>query len=56
MVNFNDPTVMEEDARAYTFPAMQGELGSIPGPLLIVAVSKLWQTVSGVYMWVCQFP
>lgn len=50
MANFNDPTVVEEDARAYTFPAMLCELGSMPSPLLIVAVSLLWHTVSGVYM------
>ena len=33
MVNFNDPIVMEEDARVYTFLAILYYLGSIMSPL-----------------------
>ena len=55
MVNFHDPKVMERDARAYDFSAMLYELASIPTPLLIVALSKLWHSVCGIYMWVCQY-
>jgi hypothetical protein len=48
VVNFRDPAMMFQDSRAYTFVPIL--LGSPLSPRLTAAVSKLWHTLSGLYM------
>lgn len=50
MVDFQNPAVIMQDARACTFPAILYRLRITPSPPLTVALTKLWHTVGGLYM------